>query len=152
MSGTLLALAWAGWAILIAWIDWRHRRVNNRWWLIALPLALPTPFVLHDGWAWAVFLSLTGLLLALVLHLGVWSRGWIGGADVKAYAIVGWSFGALVWLEVFAIASLMLAVAACLHRLRAEQPHRRIPMLPALSASVLAWIFTGPWWVGGQGF
>ena len=152
MSGTLLALAWAGWAILIAWIDWRHRRVNNRWWLVALPLAILTPFVLHDGWAWAVFLSLTGLLVALVLPLGVWSRGWIGGADVKAYAIVGWSFGALVWLEVFAIASLMLAVAACLHRLRAEQPHRRIPMLPALSASVLAWIFTGPWWVGGQGF
>ncbi|MEC9405915.1 MAG: prepilin peptidase [Pseudomonadota bacterium] len=152
MIGTLLGLAWASWAVVIGWIDRRHRRVSNLWWVAALPMALLTPFVLHPGRAWALFLSLSGLLLALALHLGPWMRGWLGGADLKIYAVIGWGYGALFFLEVFAIASLLLAVTAAIHRLRSRTPSPRIPVLPTMAVSLVAWTISGPWWVGGQGF
>ena len=124
LIGFALALAWAAWAGCIGALDVRSRRVSNRWFVGALPLALGT----------------------------LWHRHPSGGADVKAYALVGLGFGAWHLLEIFLATSLLFGLAALAFWLRGGVKPKRLAMLPALGISLCAWLVSGPWWWGDKLF
>ena len=150
--GFALALAWAAWAGCIGALDVRSRRVSNRWFVGALPLALGTLWHRHPSINLALLMGGAGLTVALALNLPAWLRGWTGGADVKAYALVGLGFGAWHLLEIFLATSLLFGLAALAFWLRGGVKPKRLAMLPALGISLCAWLVSGPWWWGDKLF
>ncbi|MBB88127.1 MAG: hypothetical protein CMP06_12655 [Xanthomonadales bacterium] len=100
----------------------------------------------------ALLVGGAGLIVAVALNLPAWFRGWMVGADVKAYALIGLGFGVWHFLEIFLATSLLFGLAALAVRLRGAVPVQRMVMLPALSISLCAWLASGPWWWGDQVF
>ncbi len=143
-----LLLAWTAWAGAVSLIDVRHGRVSNRWFLLVLPLVLLTVLYRYPTLRVAMLFGALGLLLALILNLPAWTQGWMGGADVKAYAVIGLGFGPVHFVEIFLAASLLFGVAALLVRMRGAGGPDRLVMLPAVGLGLVIWLWSGPWWLG----
>lgn len=78
------------WAIGLAVEDWRRRRLPNAWLLLGLGLGLGHYLV----WSRLPFGSTLidaglGFLLALLLLIPIYARGWMGAGDVKFAAVLG---------------------------------------------------------------
>lgn len=111
------------WALVLAYEDWRWRRLPNLVLLAGLvwgaahclvhgvsPLGAPPGLAVAAG--------LSALLLLLPLHLA----GWMGAGDVKLMAVIGWLGGFPVLFGVFVLASLLAGLMAVLVLIPACRP------------------------------
>jgi prepilin peptidase CpaA len=83
--------------------DWRHRRIPN--WLCLGGTIVG--FLLNDPW-----FALTGLGLALAIHLPLFALRATGGGDVKLMAALGALMGVEQWLRLFLISAILGGVVA----------------------------------------
>lgn len=144
-------------AIIAVWVvtllaaalsDLRSFRIAN-----VLPAILLLLFPIAYGLAGfsdALWENVFHFLLALLIGMALFSRGWVGGGDAKLYAAAaiwfGWS-GAVALIFLTGIAGLILALAFIVARkmgLRKNIPKedRRIPYGVAIAAGA---ILTAGW-------
>jgi len=99
-------------AAIGAYLDWRHRRLPNMLCLAAFVGGTVSAFVLHGAGAGGLA-ALHGLL-ALLVGMFFFSRGWIGGGDAKFYAgLATWVPLGAAWLLILSVslAGLLLLLA-----------------------------------------
>jgi prepilin peptidase CpaA len=97
------------------------------------------------GFSAALWEHFFHFLLALIIGMGLFSRGWIGGGDAKLYAAVALWFnwaGAVALIFMTTTAGLLLAIAFIAARmlgLRKNTPKedRRIPYGVAIAAGAI---------------
>lgn len=122
----LVAIAIAG-----AYLDWRFRRLPNGLCLIALIGGAGFTFALEG--AGATGLALGHGVLAILVGMFLFSRGWIGGGDAKYYA------GLAAWFPLWAGGLLIFCVSlAGLALLLVWYPFRRKLAVAAAEQGVAA--------------
>lgn len=148
MATYVVLLAWAA---VLAWYDWRQRRLPN--WLLLNGILVGA---VH-GAAYGVMPSgvppaegaLT-LVLAVALLWPIYRMGWMGAGDVKLCATIGWLGGIEVAAGVFLVGSVIggllgLAILNPWLAGRFSEPGlearlaRRIPFGAALAATFAGW-------------
>lgn len=138
------------WAALLAYHDWRWRRLPN--WLLAFGALIGAIHWAAHGVMPYGAPPLDGLLAALVALVVLWPAyrlGWMGAGDVKFLATIGWLGGHQVLLAIFlagavlggllALASLAPGLANLLAGI--ESParlRRRVPYGLALGTALIA--------------
>lgn len=134
-------------AVTGAWLDVRFRRLPN--WLCAIGLAtgLASGFAMEGG-SWAGMSALHALV-ALVIGMGVFAMGAVGGGDAKYYAALAAWFPlgkAALLLGAVSVAGLLLLVAwlplrrrvASSNRVSAQDDaFRKLPYGVAISAGAI---------------
>lgn len=86
-----------------AYHDWRYRRLPNVLCLATYAGGIGFAFLLHDI-SWVATATLHSIL-ALLVGMALFSRGWIGGGDAKFYAALA------VWFPLSASWLLILSVS-----------------------------------------
>ena len=147
----VIAGIWVVTLVAAALSDLRSFRISN-----AFPAILILLFVTAYGFAGfsqALWQNLFHFMLALVVGMALFGRGWIGGGDAKLYAAValwfGWT-GAATLIFLTGLAGLVLAivfVAARMIGLRKNvaKEDRRIPYGVAISAGAILSAVWGGW-------
>ncbi len=95
-----LLLALLALLAVAALLDLRHRRIPN--WLAALAAVLGVAAVASGGLV-ALGLHAAVSLLVLLAGMAIWSRGWLGGGDVKLLAALA------LWAGPGHVAALLVA-------------------------------------------
>ena len=138
----LLAL----WAMVIAWFDWRQRRVPN----VALVLVLvPTVLSLAiDGQSllgerWPA--SLAGMAIGFALTLPGYALRRFGAGDVKFAAVLGLLLGSVRSIEMLLAASLLMGATAIAMLAMRQTRRSKFPAAPMLAAAFIAEMLAGPW-------
>lgn len=103
-------------AVCAAWFDWRARRIPN--WLTLTALAIAIAIGGLD--------AIAGAILCASIPLVLWSRGVLGGGDVKLLAALG---------ATQAFAGVMGAAAAFVFVIGAPPKIMR-PLAPAIAVGV----------------
>lgn len=85
-----------------AYHDWRYRRLPNALCLVTFAGGIGFAFLLHDiNWAATATLH---AILALLVGMALFSRGWIGGGDAKFYAaLAAWFPLSASWLLILSV-------------------------------------------------
>lgn len=109
--------------LLASVLDLYKRRLPN-WLTMALLAAGLTVRLLHAGF-WAFALGLLGALIAALLLILPFARGWLGGGDVKLFAAVGAWLGPRWVLEAALVAAVAGGVLSIFFLLRAPPAVRR---------------------------
>lgn len=129
-------LVFAGLMLLAAWADVKSYTIPN-WIPGVMALAfIPGAWAMGLGWAEAGAFVLTGFAV-LVVMIGLWLPGWIGGGDAKLIAAGALWFGwpdAAMFLLLSGVAGGALAVGLLMLR-------RFAPGLPGMKAD---WIANSP--------
>lgn len=150
---TFVTAALLGWALAIAVIDWRQRRVPN---LLLLTLLLPAVAVLSFrgvgllpvGWV----ASLIGLAMGLVVTLPGYTVSKLGAGDVKLAAVMGFVLGwpLVSWalmLAALVLGAMSLAVVAIFGYANAKTV--RLPAAVALAGGFAVVLLAQ--WAGWSG-
>jgi len=125
-------IRWGIGAVLLsvmAWTDYRARRISNRMVLLMLFLQIGCLFLAEEKVNWID--HLWGMLFAVMLVIGArwrWSGG-LGGGDGKLFLVLGLTMGFDVFLWVLFLALLILTVVILRSR---ERPEKQYPMGPAI--------------------
>lgn len=139
---------------LVTWTDLEARLVPDRMLLVAIAGALVIAVAWPPApWQSALFGALE--LGGFALLLAVFSRGGLGGGDVKLAAVIGLFLGpvagVLALLAAFIAAGLWAGVMLISRRRRPHDSFALAPYLAAAAALVLSLRLTGmPFW-GGPG-
>lgn len=138
------------WAVVVAGMDLRTRRVPN---VLLLVMLLPTLVML----AWqgqgplgqGLVHSSLGLLIASAPLMPGYLLGHLGAGDVKFVALVGFWLGGSRALEMLLVGSVLLGFASALALRQAsfsgrQTRPRRLPATPAYAAAFLLQLALGP--------
>lgn len=86
-----------------AYLDWRYRRLPNALCLATFAGGIGFAFLLHDL-SWVATATLHAVL-ALLVGMALFSRGWVGGGDAKFYAaLAAWFPLSAGWLLILSVA------------------------------------------------
>lgn len=147
-ANLIIAVIWSVTLIAAAISDLRSFRISNIFPIVIIALFLVNHAMV--GFSGALWPNLFHFLVALVVGMFLFGRGWLGGGDAKLYASVAlwfnWS-GAAALIFMTTIAGLLLAIAFIVARmtgLRKNVPKedRRIPYGVAIAAGG---ILTAAW-------
>ncbi len=139
----MIAAIWAVTLLAAAFSDLRSFRISN-----AFPAIIMLLFVVTHGLAGfsgALWQNLFHFLLALIVGMALFGRGWIGGGDAKLYAAAALWFnwaGAATLIFLTGVSGLLLAIAFIAARmlgLRKNVPKedRRIPYGVAIASGAI---------------
>lgn len=133
----------AVWALVIAWWDWRYRRIPN--WaliLVLVPASLALAFNGQGLLGAGLLASLAGFAMAALLLPG-YALGQMGAGDVKLFATLGLLQGG--WMAVDLLLLSALGVGALALGWRLLRPaQQRLPAASAFVAAFLIQLATGP--------
>lgn len=138
-----IVAVWVITLVVAALSDLRSFRIANIFPAILL-LLFPVAYGLA-GFSGALWPNIFHFLLALVVGMALFARGWIGGGDAKLYAAAALWFdwtGAVALIFLTGVSGLILAlafVAARMLGLRKDVPKedRRIPYGVAIAAGAI---------------
>jgi prepilin peptidase CpaA len=121
MNQTFPILVLCAWAALVAWADWRSRRLPNFLTLGAVALAMLCLLFLGRSWTGAsVGTAWAGFATALLLTLPGYALGRLGAGDVKLLAAMGLLSSLHVLLTTFVIGALLGLLIALWHLTRSR--------------------------------
>jgi prepilin peptidase CpaA len=108
MNQTFQILVLCAWAALVAWTDWRSRRLPNLLTLGAVALAMLCLLFIGRSWTGApVGTAWAGFATALLLTFPGYALGRLGAGDVKLLAAMGLLSSLHVLLTTFVIGALV---------------------------------------------
>jgi prepilin peptidase CpaA len=143
-----VAVIWGVTLCAAALSDLRSFRIANVFPAILILLFVGTHSV--SGFSGALWANLLHFLLALVVGMVLFSRGWVGGGDAKLYAAAALWFnweGAVALIFLTGVAGLLLALAFVGARMtglrkNVSKEDQRIPYGVAIAAGA---ILTAAW-------
>lgn len=138
------------WALIVAGLDLRSRRIPNGLLLAAAVPALAVFFFRDQGWLGQTLQASTmGMLVALLILLPGFLLKRLGGGDVKFAACCGWFLGtAGSGLMMLGMALMLgvLSVIAILFRRAEGQSMKRLPAGPSIAVAFIATLLLRPRW------
>ena len=144
----LLALL-AAWALMLAAVDIRWRRVPNLALLPVLLLLLLGGVHSYGSGCWPEpGSSAVGALVGLAVWLPGYALGQVGAGDVKCAFVFGAVLGGVEALEANLLGLLVLGLMAAVAVVSGRRAVR-LPVVPALALGFLIELAGGPWLLGG---
>lgn len=136
----------SGWAGVLAFADWRYRRLPNAWLLVGCAFGVVHLLVRGNlPFGGAPVDTALASVVALLGFLPLYAAGWMGAGDVKFLAVIGWLGGFPVLLGTLLYGSLLAGGLALLLMHPAGLPgsraaaalQGRIPYGACLAAALL---------------
>ncbi len=144
----LLALL-AAWALMLAAVDIRWRRVPNLALLPVLLMLVVAGVLNYGSGCWPEpGSSGVGAVLALAMWLPGYAVGQVGAGDVKCAFVFSAVLGGVEALEANLLGLLVLGLMAATAMVRGRRA-ARLPVVPALALGFLIELAGGPWLLGG---
>lgn len=148
MTFVLATIALMVWALIVAGIDWRSRRIPNGLLLVAVVAGIGVFVVQGRGWlGHALSDSVIGMLLPLIVLLPGFLLQALGGGDVKFALCCGWFLGArdsaLMLLGTALLLGLVCAIGWGMHR-SWRGPRHRIAAGPVIATGFIAALCARP--------
>jgi prepilin peptidase CpaA len=135
LASWFFAAFWVLWLAVVAWMDFRYRKVRNWMVLAGMLLGLVALISGHApyvaGWMEPVF----GALLAFAVLLPFYGLQWVGAGDVKFFAVAGlWLGVSESLLAIWIGASVLAAIHAMCAVIRLAKPSSK-PLSGVLDAA-----------------